>query len=181
MSGSERRVRLGDVLGPLLSSLDRNGGLAAARAAEEWKEAAGPEIARHTAGVFLRGDELVVNVDSPVWATELSALGETLRQSLNARLGQELVRTIRFTVSRNVEAKRARERDEAKSVESYTEDVVEPVALSAAEVEQVRRSASVIRDEGLREAVIRATVKDLEWKRGMARREARSDEGEQGL
>lgn len=180
MSGRRGEVRLGDALGSLVRSIDSGGGIAAARVAEEWKEAAGQEIARHTAGVFVRGDELVVYVDSPIWATELSALHETLRQALNELLGQDLVRSIRFTVSRKVEEQRSREHAEEASIDSYTEDVVEPVALTEAELDQVRSSASVIRDEGLREAVLRATVKDLEWKRGLARRDAALREHEQG-
>lgn len=171
MSRRGREIRLGDALGPLVRRMDRGGGLAAARVAEEWPVAAGPEIARHTAGVFLRNGELVVYVDSPVWATELAALSETLRTAVNARLGQELVSTIRFTVSRKVEDQRARLEAESKVDESYTEDVVESVPLSEAEVAQVRSSASVIRDERLREVVIRATIKDLEWKRGTALRD----------
>lgn len=181
MSGRHGEGSLGDALSSFVRRLDREGGLAAARVAEEWPEAAGPEIARHTAGVFLRRGELVVYVDSPIWATELSALHETLRQALNSRLGQELVRTIRFTVSRKVEQLRSREDEESKTEASYTEDVVESAPLSETEVAQVRRSASVIRDEKLREVVVRATVKDLEWKRGLALREAAAKKDEQGL
>jgi len=181
VSARGREIRLGDALGPLVRKMDRGGGMAAARVAEEWPEAAGSEIARHTAGVFLRKGELVVYVDSPVWATELSALHETLRDALNTRLGQELVSIIRFTVSRKVEEQRTRLEAEASVKESYTEDVVESVPLTETEVEQVRSSASVIRDERLREVVVRATIKDLEWKHGIARRAVADEEGEQGL
>lgn len=162
-------ARLGDALGSYVRRLDRSGLLGAARVVEAWPEAAGPEIVKHTAGVFLRKGELVVYVDSPVWATELAALSGPLREALNQRLGEELVRTIRFTVSRKVTEGQALARSEKETDEFYAEDVVEPVALSDAEVEQVRRSASAIRNETLRETVIRATVKDLEWKRGVAR------------
>ena len=178
MSERGREIRLGDALGPLLRRMDRGGGMAAARVAEEWPGAAGPEIARHTSGVFLRNGVLVVYVDSPIWATELSALHETLRTALNARLGQELVSAIRFTVSRKVEDQRTRLEAESKVDESYTEDVVESVTLSEAEVAQVRSSASVIRDERLREVVIRATIKDLEWKRGIALRDTAERQSE---
>ena len=181
MTGRRGEGRLGDALGSFVRKLDREGGIAAARVAEEWPESAGPEIARHTAGVFLRKGELVVYVDSPIWATELSALHETLRETLNSRLGQELVRTIRFTVSRKVDEQRSREAEESKVDASYTEDVVESAPLSAVEVAQVRQSASVIRDDKLREVVVRATLKDLEWKHGIALRDAASKKDPQGL
>jgi hypothetical protein len=169
----ERETPLADALAAYVRKLDRGGGhLVAARVTEAWPRAAGHDIARHTAGVFLREGELVVYVDSSVWATELTALGEQLRKSLNETLGQELVRTIRFTVSRKVHEERQRERAEQETEDFYAEDLVEPVPLTDAEIEQVGRSAAVIKDESLREAAIRATVKDLEWKRGLERREA---------
>ena len=173
----EKQTPLADALAAYVRRLDRGGGhLAAARATEAWPEAAGPDIARHTAGVFLREGELVVYVDSPVWATELTALGEQLRTRLNETLGEELVRAIRFTASRKVQEQRERDAADRDSEEFYAEDKVEPVPLSATEIEQVRQSAAVIRDKGLREAAVRATVKDLEWKRGLERAKKRAGE-----
>lgn len=173
---------LGAALSAYVRRLDRGGGhLASARVTEAWPQAVGADIARHTAGIFLREGELVVYVDSPVWATELTALAEPLRKALNTTLGEELVRATRFTVSKKVSSERQRERHEQETEDFYAEDKVEPVPLGKAEVEQVRKSASVIKDEELREAAIRATVKDLEWKRGLARRNAQPKPPRQGL
>lgn len=173
---------LGSALGAYVRRLDRGGRhLAAARVADAWPEAVGPDIARHTAHVFLREGELVVHVDSPVWAAELSAMSEALRQAVNTAIGEELVRTVRFTVSKHVRGERLREEGEREVEDSYDEDKVEPVPLSEWDIEQVRQSAAVIADEGLREAAIRATVKDLEWKRGLARRDAQREAPRQGL
>jgi hypothetical protein len=181
----ERETPLADALAAFVRRLDRGGGhLAAARVTEAWPQAAGHDIARHTAGVFLREGELVVYVDSSVWATELTALGEQLRKALNETLGQELVRTIRFTVSRKVHEERQREQAEQETDDFYAEDFVESGQLTDPEIEQVRQSAAVIKDESLREAAIRATLKDLEWKRGLQRRdvagEAAPNEGAAG-
>ena len=169
------QTTLGDAIGGYLRRVDKKGHLVQARVAEAWKAAAGPEIARHTAGVFWREPELVVYVDSPIWATELSALSSALARGLNDALGQDLVRTIRFTVSRKVHDERRREEELAEDELFYAEDKVEPVPLTPAEVDQVRQSASVIKNEGLRETVVRATVKDLEWKRGLEKRAAREE------
>ncbi len=166
------QTTLGDELGRYLRRVDRSGGLARARVAEVWADAVGPEIARHTSGLRMREGELVVDVDSPVWATELSALSTQLARSLNEQLGQELVRSMRFSVSKRVEQERAREAREQESDSFYAEDKVEPQPLSEAEIEQARASAAAIRSPELREAVVRATVKDLEWKRGLNRRDA---------
>jgi len=166
------QATLGDALRGYVARLDKRGGIAQARVAEIWPQAVGPEIAKHTSGVHLRERELVVYVDSPVWATELTALSAKLVQNMNASLGQELVGSMRFSVSRNVSEQRGREAQAEKSEQFYEEDRVEPEPLTEAEIEQVRQSAAAIRNPELRETVIRATVKDLEWKRGLEKRDS---------
>lgn len=172
MSKRAGQTSLGDALGGYLRRIDRGGGLTQARVIEAWPDAVGSQIAQHTAGIHVRGGELIVYVDSPVWATELTALSATLVESVNTSLGQELVGSIRFSVSRKVHEQRALEAREADDELFYAEDRVGSEPLSEAEVEQIRQSASAIRDPGLREEVVRVTVKDLEWKRAIAKRDA---------
>lgn len=171
------QTTLGDALSGYLRRLDRGGNLTQARVVEAWPKAVGPDIARHTSGVHVRGDELVVYVDSPVWATELSALSTQLAQRLNECLGEDLVGAMRFTVSRKVSEQRTREAQSDEDDLFYAEDKVEPVPLGEAELEQVRQSAAAIRNLDLRETVIRATVKDLEWKRGIEQRDSLDPRG----
>ena len=57
------------------------------RVAEAWEIVAGPSAASHTTGAHVRDGELVVYVDSPVWATELSALAALYRQEINKQPG----------------------------------------------------------------------------------------------
>ena len=166
------QVTLGDALYGYLGRVDTHGNLARTRVADIWADAVGPEIAKHTSDIYLRESELVVYVDSPVWATELTALSARLAENVNARLGQELVGSMRFTVSRKVSEQREREARTEADADFYEEDEVEVEPLDQGEVEQVRQSASAIRSPELREAVIRATVKDLEWKRALAKRDS---------
>jgi hypothetical protein len=166
-----------DELSRMISKLDRRSGGAyrQARAAWAWTEIAGPAVASHTTGAHLRGDELVVFVDSPVWAAELSALAEPYRLAINEALGQETVRSVRFSVSRKVEGERLREQQERQAEEYQRRDAVESVPLTEQERAQVIASAEAIPDDELREAVIRATIADLEWKKGL--RAAKRREG----
>jgi predicted nucleic acid-binding Zn ribbon protein len=166
------QTTLGSALGGYIRRIDRGGGLTQASVIEAWPEAVGPDIARHTAGLHVREGELIVYVDSPVWATELTALSAQLVKSLNEHLGQDLVRAMRFSVSRKVETQRNLEAQEQEDASFYSRDRVESVPLSEAEIEQIRQSASAIRKPALRDAVVRATVKDLEWKRGLEQRDA---------
>ena len=76
--------------------------MAEAGVATWWAAAIPPEIARHTIGAAMRDGELVVQVDSPMWAAELSAMSEQLRVLIEEASGTGTVRSVRFTVSRRV-------------------------------------------------------------------------------
>jgi hypothetical protein len=75
---------------------------------------------------------------------------------------------MRFIVSRKVADEHKLKSAERDTENFYRADDVEPIPLSARELEQVRSSVGDIPDEELREAVLKATVKDLEWKKGLA-------------
>jgi hypothetical protein len=162
------KTDLNSALGKVVRRLDRSsgGGWRNVRATEVWPEVVGPTISAHTGRVFLRGDELVVYVDSPIWAAELSAMAETLRGRVNEGLGKAEVRSIRFAVSREVSAERKKQGQEQREIEEGSRRV-EPVPLTELEIEEVRESVSAIENEALREAAFRATVKHLEWSRGI--------------
>ena len=173
--GYRKNTDIGSALERIVGKLDRKSGGAytSARVSRLWEEAAGPVVAKHTTGSHLRDGALVVYVDASAWAMELTAMAETYRNLINSELGKETVREIRFTVSRKVvEGIRLLEAETALD-EFYREDDVPPVALTDTERAQVEASASVIPDETLREAAISATVKDLEWKKGIAARNSR--------
>lgn len=164
-----RQVGLGDALGSLEKRLDRKSGGAYSqvRVANAWSKVAGPSVAIHTTDAHLREGELVIHVDSQAWATELSALSGPYREAIQEEMGEIPVTSIRFTVSRRVHARQELQRAEEDTEEFYRPDETTPIPLSEHERRQVEESTAVIKDESLREAVIRATIADLEWKKGM--------------
>jgi len=146
----------------LVRRIDKSGRRHSARAVLAWDDVAGPEITRHTRGFALRDDhELVVLVDSPAWAQQLSLMSSEFITRLNATLGEGSVRSIRFTVSRNTEPVMPAARSEQVTP---TEDAA--VALDETERAQVEYMAGAIKDPELREVAIRVMVKDLEQKKG---------------
>lgn len=160
---------LGKALQDISKALDsgNKGRLFQLRIASLWVKVAGESVASHTAGVYLRSGELQVQVDSPVWATELSALSEKYREAINSEFGGDPVKSVRFTVSKEAGAASilATLQDDASS-QTATDDA-RRVSLSDQEVRQIQESASIIPDLELREAVIRATIADFEWKKGI--------------
>jgi len=169
MSRKGKQTTLGSSLDSLMVRLDRKnqGAYQQVRIAQAWAAVAGESVTAHTCQAHLRDGQLVVFVDSALWATELSALSEPYRIRLNEELGQELVTSVRFTVSRHVNDHRRFEAQQREVEEFYQPDQTQPVPLSQSELDQVTASAEAIEDERLREAVLRATITDLEWKKGI--------------
>lgn len=161
---------LSDVLSDLGMRLDRKSGgaLSQTKVVLAWQRTAGDTVLAHTTGAHLREGEVVVYVDSPAWATELSALSERYREALETELGEKSVSAVRFSVSNRVDRKREEERLDEEADRFYEPDPAEPMALTASERAQVEASAAVIPDKDLREVVIKATIADLEWKKGRA-------------
>lgn len=168
MRGSRRSA--GDAARRALRRIDKNGAMERASAVSAWRDAAGPEVSGHARGFAMRERELVVFVDSPVWASELAALSEHYRTAVNGRLGKESVSSVRFTVSRVVEEERRFEDNEEANRESYSTDKVQPEPASEIERLQIERMATSIKNEAVREAVVKAAIADLEWKKGLKAR-----------
>jgi hypothetical protein len=137
-----------------------------ARAVAAWRDVAGDEVAAHAMGFAMRGAELLVYVDSPVWATELTALSERYRSDINTAVGKELVGSMRFTVSKKVSEEHAREEERQQIIDSARVYRVEPVLATAQERAQIEAMAAGIHDETLREAAVSAAICGLEWRKG---------------
>ncbi len=170
-----RQATIGSGMNGLIGRLSKKspGAAASARAGVAWTRIAGDLVKRHTTGAHLQDGTLIVYVDGPIWATELSAMSEHYRVALNEELGEEMVSAVRFAVSRKVAAEQriVQEADETDAF--YHQDHVQPVPLTETELAQVVASVEGIEDISLREAVLRASVKDLEWKKGISARNSR--------
>ena len=166
MSSRGETTSLGGGLKKLMSKLDRGGHITTARVIDVWDSIVGPEIAGHTNIEGIRGSELLVAVDSPVWANELQAMSGQLVVRLQEELGQVSVKTMRFTVARVVSSRRVELAAEADAESRYSGPKIEPIALSADELAAIEKSVAGIENESLRDAALRATVRDLERKKG---------------
>lgn len=169
MRSKGKQVTLAAALDGVVRRLDRGTGGAylQLKAKNAWSRVAGPAVLSHTTGAHLRGKELVVYVDSNAWGTELSALSGHYLQAIEAELGKGTVSSLRFTVSRKVKEEARLVRIEAEALAASEEEKVASIPLDDSELEQVRRSVESIGDEELREAVLRATIADLAWKKGL--------------
>lgn len=63
-----------------------------------WPEAVGERIAQRCVALGIKSGILYVAVPTNVWLTELNALKAKLIQSVNERLGKEVVKGIKFQI-----------------------------------------------------------------------------------
>lgn len=162
---------VGDLSRGLLSRLDKTGDARErARVVQSWRIVAGPEVYSHARGFALRGDELMVFVDTHTWANELGAMAEHYRAALNMVIGKEAVGSLRFAVSKKVSEERRAEVE--SGAEAQQAERVEPVRASEHEKDQVRSMAVGIHDDRIREAVVSAAIAHLEWRKGIEARNA---------
>jgi hypothetical protein len=153
-----------------LTRIDPEGRRFTGATASAWKRVAGPDVERHTMGVSLKDGSLLVYVDQSAWAQNLSLMAEQYRERLNEEIGEELVRAVRFTVSRKVAEERRREQQESADEAYYEPDDTESVPLTEQERQQIEHIAGSIHDERVRDAAVRAVTRHLEWKKGIKRR-----------
>lgn len=152
-----------------MSRIDRSGHMTTAGVIEVWEALVGPEIAQHTWIEGLRGRELMVAVDSGVWANELQAMTGQLLVRLQEETGQTSITSMRFTVTQSVSVRRDEAAATKEADRRYGGEMVDPVSLAPAELAAIERSVASIENESLREAARRATIRDLEWKKGQER------------
>ncbi|MHB1135860.1 MAG: DciA family protein [Coriobacteriia bacterium] len=174
---AKKTQSFGDAAERVLGRMDTVGKRHGARVVGVWSEVVGADIARHTQGfAFREGRELVVFVDTPTWANELSLMSADLMRRINSRIGEESVTSLRFTVSKRVATERVWSAAIEQSEAAYEPDQVEPSDLSDVEQDQAAHVAAVINDPELREIALRVMLKDLALKKG-----SREGAGSDGL
>lgn len=169
MTRKGKQVEISAALSEVTRRFDHfaGGALVHERLLAAWESAAGEAVSTHTADVRLEQGVLRVSVDSPIWATELSALSEQYRLRVNEEMGKEAVTEIRFSVSRAVSRRKKEERSLKEGEAFYSPAPVEPIALTELEQEQIESAASEIEDPRLRMAVLAAITADLRRKKGL--------------
>jgi predicted nucleic acid-binding Zn ribbon protein len=89
------------VLGQALDAMDLDRAMSTAEIAEIWPEVVGPEVARHSRPIGMKGDVLHAEVDSSVWSQQLQPQIPIILRALRGRLGEHAPREVRFRVGYN--------------------------------------------------------------------------------
>ena len=155
---SDRRPKLNPlaaILDQALKKLDLGEAALEARAVMLWSDVVGPQLARATEAQKMQGGTLIVITKSSSWNQELSMQKTTLLRRYRERLGQELIKDIRFTVGavRGVPTQRVRV--------APPEEEVRRIRLPEAEVARISAAAEAA-DLELGQAIRRALTREAQ-------------------
>jgi predicted nucleic acid-binding Zn ribbon protein len=91
-----RAQPIGQILAGVVKSLGLAKRLDEQRAIVEWRDIVGGRIAEHARATRVTGGRLFVEVDSSVWAQELSLMRRTIVREINGRVGREAIQHVHF-------------------------------------------------------------------------------------
>ena len=104
MSGPRRPKARPEAVGALidrvLADLGAGPTARAVRIADHWEAAVGPEVARHSRPVAIRGDVLEVEVDSSVWSQQLQLMQPEILAALRETVGGDAPSEVWLRVGR---------------------------------------------------------------------------------
>ena len=158
---------------------------ATARVKRAWNLSVDKRIAEHVTAVFVvpntAASEVIVYVDSSIWATELNMQSELLRLNLNIELNKdadepsnvmrkaEQVEKLTFKVSKEQYVARDRRLTTLQLLEAEDEDYrkAQPVALDEEELSGLEEALSHIENYQLRDTAYAAAKANLEWQKGV--------------
>lgn len=178
---------IGSEIEGVVRSLQRNNPdlSATARVKRAWNLSVDKRIAEHVTAVFVvpntAASEVIVYVDSSIWATELNMQSELLRLNLNIELNKdadepsnvmrkaEQVEKLTFKVSKEQYVARDRRLTTLQLLEAEDEDYrkAQPVALDEEELSGLEEALSHIENDQLRDTAYAAAKANLEWQKGV--------------
>jgi hypothetical protein len=125
--------QIGAAMQPLLDRIDREGHFAIVRLAKAWPEIVGEAIARRTEIVSLKFHTAVVKVSGAMWIQELNLMRSQILARVTARLGDDVVRELRFVQGR---LSRREQRPKLRTVARATRKSIELPELKDPELRE---------------------------------------------
>jgi predicted nucleic acid-binding Zn ribbon protein len=116
----ERMERIGNPLRDLLQRLRLTEPLTGWRAVELWPSVVGERVAARTQALSFREGVVFVEVESAAWMNELTYLKRRLIRDLNEKLGEDLVRDIRWVLRSRSPARAKDPRGDGQSNDAGT-------------------------------------------------------------
>jgi predicted nucleic acid-binding Zn ribbon protein len=89
---------IGKVLQQVIADLGLEKRLREQRAVVDWKEIVGEKVASHSRAIRVDRGRLFVEVDSSVWAQELSLMKRRILRQVNVKAGERVIDNVHFVL-----------------------------------------------------------------------------------
>ncbi len=89
---------IGEILRGVIRDLGIGKKLSEQRAVLEWADVVGERVAEHSRARRVDGGRLFVEVDSSVWAQELTLMKRKILKEMNARIGRNVIENVHFVL-----------------------------------------------------------------------------------
>ncbi len=147
--------RADSLLLPIIKELGINDGVRLAEIKRNWYNLFSKPLSYHMAPSMLSKDEILLNVDSPVWLQELNFCKEDIIKKMSS-YG---VRAVRFKLGRVSTDIKSEVKNQARPASRSETGKSKVKPLAAEELSYIEETVSQISDEALRETVRRTIEK----------------------
>lgn len=93
---------IGQLIDELVKSRKWEKNFALEKLKQDWAQIVGRNIANHTAPKFIKAKRLFIEVDSPIWSTQLNYLKNQVMDTINGYYKETMVKEIFFNIKRGV-------------------------------------------------------------------------------
>ncbi|MDH4128876.1 MAG: DUF721 domain-containing protein [Spirochaetota bacterium] len=98
-------------------------------------------IQKHTKAIYINNNELMVNVESPIYANQLSFKSQEIISSINRKLKKKIVTKIKFNVG---------DTNRENNIKDFYADPLEGIKLSEEEKSKIHGILSDIEDKEIK-------------------------------
>lgn len=146
---------------------------ATARVKRAWNVVVDEHVREHVNAVFVvpntNASEVIIYVDTAIWAVELGMQEELLKLKMNIELQAEQIEKIKFFVSKEQYSGGSKKRNTFDQLDEEEKKLksVQPIELDEEELAPIQEAAAHIEDDRVRNAAYAAAKASLEWQKGL--------------
>jgi len=100
MSSEIKTKKIGELLNELIKEKKWEKNFALEKLKNDWGKVVGKNIAGHTIPKFIKGKKLFIEVDSPIWSTQLNYLRNQVMTTINGYYKVEMINDVFFSIKR---------------------------------------------------------------------------------
>ncbi len=108
MAGANNQIRMdrcqlkeiGQLIDELVKSRKWEKNFALEKLRQDWEKIVGRNIAKHTMPKFIKAKRLFIEVDSPIWSTQLNYSKNQVMDTINGYYKEKMVKEIFFNIKR---------------------------------------------------------------------------------